>query len=174
MPALPRFVPALAAAAALALPPAGTANAQPNRLGEHSDWTAATFVEGGHKVCYAFTRPKRSEGAPAGRQAVMLTVTHRPAQRDAVTLTAGYTFPKDARVQVAVGPTTLQFYTADAAAAAMEAAAAIRAFRGGREAVAKGPGPGGRGTVTDAFSLAGFGAAYDAITRECPAGRGRR
>ncbi len=173
MPHQARLLPALAAIAALALPPAGGAHAQPSRLGEHGDWTAASTVEGGQKVCYAFTRPKRSEGAPAGRQAVMLTVTHRPAQRDAVILSAGYTFGPGATVRVAVGPTMLDFYTVAAAAAPRDAPATIRAFRGGREAVAKGPGPGGRGMVTDSFSLAGFGAALDAINRECPAGRGR-
>jgi invasion protein IalB len=178
MPSLPRLALALAATAALALPPtpsdAQPGAPRPNRLGEHGDWTAATFIEGGQKVCYAFSRPKKSDGAPPNRQPVMLTVTHRPAQRDAVILTSGYAYAAGAEVKVAVGPTTLDFYTAGTAAAARDGAAAIRAFRNGREAVARGPGPGGRGTVTDTFSLSGFGAAYDAISRECPAGQGRR
>jgi invasion protein IalB len=147
------------------------APAGPSRLGEHGAWTAATHVEGGQKVCYAFARPARSEPQ---RQNVMLTVTHRPSQRDAVILTAGHAYPANAGVKVSVGGRDLDFYTAGSAAAARDHAAAVRAFRNGREAVARGPGPNGRGTATDTFSLAGFGAAYDAISRECPAGGGRR
>jgi IMP dehydrogenase len=37
--------------------------------------------------------------------------------------------------------------------------------------VVRGPGAGGRGNANDQFSLAGFAAAYDAISRECPARR---
>ena len=48
-------------------------------------------------------------------------------------------------------------------------AALIAAFRGGREAVVRSPVPSGRGVVTDTFPLAGFSAAYEAISRECPA-----
>lgn len=156
--------------------PAGSAQAQqgqpqagaaaPRRLGEHGSWTAATHAENGQKVCYAFAKPSRSEPA---RQGVLLTVTHRPGQRDAVILTAGYRYAPGAEVKVSIGPTELPFYTAASAAAARDHAAAIRAFRNGREAVARGPGANGRGTVTDTFPLAGFGAAYDAISRECPA-----
>ena len=43
-------------------------------------------------------------------------------------------------------------------------------LRAGRDAVVQSPGP-GRGSVTDTFSLSGFTAAYEAISRECPAGR---
>jgi hypothetical protein len=74
---------------------------------------------------------------------------------------------------VNVGGTDLPFYTSGSIAAARDGAAAVRAFRGGREAVMKAPGANGRGTVSDTFPLAGFGAAYDAISKECPAG-GRR
>ena len=176
-PALPR-ARSLAAATGLAalllsaaLAPAAQAQQRPARLGDHGAWTAATLVEGGQKVCYAFTRPSRSDPA---RGEVMLTVTHRPGQRDTVVLTAGYAYPRDAEVKVSVGSTELDFYTAGPRAAARDKAAAIRAFRSGREAVARGPGPNGRGTATDVFPLNGFGAAYEAISRECPAGGARR
>lgn len=174
MRSLPRLVPLAAAAlllpaaAALAQQQAQQAAPRPQRLGEHGDWTAATYQENGQKVCYAFTRPKSSDGVP-NRQGVMLTVTHRPGQRDAVVLSAGYPYPRGAEVKVdVVGGADLDFYTAGSSAAARDSAAAIRAFKAGREAVATGPGPGGRGTARDSFSLSGFSAAYDAISRECP------
>ena len=34
--------------------------------------------------------------------------------------------------------------------------------------VIKGPGPQGKGATTDTFSLSGFSAAYEAISKECP------
>jgi invasion protein IalB len=49
----------------------------------------------------------------------------------------------------------------------------IGAFRRGRDAVARTTAPNGRGNVTDTFSLSGFTAAYEAISRACPARSGR-
>ncbi len=167
---LPLF---LSLAAALGLV-SGAAMAQqqqrPQALGTFQDWTAATHMEGGRKVCYAFTRASRSEGG-GSRQNVILTVTHRPQGRDQVALRAGYTYARNAEVSVTVGGTELDFYTAQDNAFARDGARAVTAFRGGAQAVAKGQGPQGRGTATDTFSLSGFTAAYEAISKECPAGR---
>jgi len=149
----------------------GAASAAPRALGSFQDWTAATHMEAGKKVCYAFTRASRSEGA-GNRQNVILTVTHRQQGRDQVALRAGYTYARNAEVEVKVGSNDLPFYTAQDNAFAREGAKAVAAFRNGASAVATGPGPQGRGTATDTFSLSGFSAAYDAISRECPpAGR---
>lgn len=168
-----RPVPRAALLVALLLVP-GLAAAQqprPQKLGEFQSWTAASFTEGGQKTCYAFARPSRSDG---NRQGVLLTVTHRQAARDTVTISAGYTFPRGAEPTVSVGGTDLAFYTSGSTAAARDGAAAVRAFRAGREAVMKAPGANGRGTVSDTFPLAGFSAAYEAISKECPPGGGAR
>ena len=163
---------------ALALWPAAEAAAQggPQRIGEFQAWTAATHAEGGQKICYAFTRATRSEGVPnRAPNNVLLVVTHRPKGRDQVALQSGYAYPRNAGgntdpVQVSVGGTNLGFYTAGGSAFARDNKAALAALKGGREAVARGPLPnGGRGQATDAFSLAGFSAAHEAISRECPA-----
>jgi invasion protein IalB len=154
----------LALLAAILLAPAAMAEqqARPRKLGEFQDWIAATYTEGGQKVCYAFARTKRS--------GVLLTVTHRPGARDTVTVTAGYTYPRNAEPTAVVGGTDLPFYTAGSTAAARDGAATVRAFRGGRDAVLRGPGANGHGTVSDSFSLSGFSAAYEAISKECPPG----
>lgn len=156
------------AAAALWLGAASPAQAQaqqrPQALGTFQDWTAATHQEGGRKVCYAFARA-------SNRQAAILTVTHRPQGRDQVALRSGHTYARNAEVEVTVGNTALDFYTAQDNAFAREGARAVAAFRAGAQAVAKGPGAQGRGTTTDTFSLSGFTAAYEAISKECPAGR---
>jgi invasion protein IalB len=146
------------------------AQAGPRALGTFQEWTAATYAESGKTVCYAFTRAAKTDGG-GSRQNVMLTVTHRPQGRDQVALRAGYTYARNAEVEVKVNNTELPFYTARDNAFAREGAKAVAAFKGGSEAVATGPGPQGRGKVTDTFSLSGFSAAYDAISKECPAGR---
>ena len=149
---------------------------QPRKLGDFQSWTAVTLGEGGQKICYAFARAARSEGVPnRPAQGVMLVVTHRPQGRDQVAMRAGYNYPRNADggdpVQVSVGGTALGFYTAQDSAFARDNRAAVAAFRNGREAVARGPGPNGRGQASDTFPLAGFGQAYDAISRDCPAAR---
>jgi invasion protein IalB len=149
----------------------GAAAAGPRALGSFQDWTAATHMEAGKKVCYAFTRASRTEGG-GNRQNVILTVTHRQQGRDQVALRSGYTYARNAEVELQVGGAELPFYTAQDNGFAREGAKAVAAFRGGASAVATGPGPQGRGRVTDTFSLSGFSAAYEAISRECPpAGR---
>lgn len=122
--------------------------------------------ESGQKVCYAFTRAARTDPA---RENVILTVTHRANGRDQVALSAAYAYPRNAAVTVTVGQRELPFYTGGNSAFARDGRAAVAAFRGGAQAVAKGPRAGGRGTATDTFNLSGFSAAYDAISRECPA-----
>ncbi len=154
----------------LALPAAAQpAPAQPRKLGQFQSWTAAVHTEAGHKICYAFARASKAEGVvnrPANQ--VLLTVTHRPQGRDAVALRAGYAYPRNAEVRVQVGSTEFTFYTSGTDGHARDGAAAVRAFRGGREVQARGAGPNNRGAASDTFALAGFAQAYDAISRECP------
>ncbi|MES2711489.1 MAG: invasion associated locus B family protein [Pseudomonadota bacterium] len=154
--------------ALLAWPVLAQTAAQPRRLGNFQDWTAAVHQERGQKVCYAFARASRSEPQRAG---VLLLVTHRPGSRDQVALRAGYAYPRNAEATVTVGDAPLRFYTNADSAFARDGRAAVAAFRNGREAAARGPAASGRGQVNDVFSMRGFSAAYDAITRECPVAR---
>ncbi|MBW6397055.1 invasion associated locus B family protein [Roseomonas sp. HJA6] len=161
----------ISALAALFVVPAVAQNS-PRRLGEFGQWTAAVHQEQGQKLCYAFTRASRMSHA---RTDVMLMVTHRGRTRNEVALAAGYIYPRNARVTVSVGREALPFQADGTAAFARDSQAAVAAFRRGSEAIARGPRRAGRsGTVTDTFSLRGFTAAYNAITRECPPRRGRR
>ena len=137
----------------------------PKSIGTFQDWEAATHTEGGQPVCYAFTRPKPA-GIVPGRGEVNLTVTQRPAMRDAVSISAGFAYATNAEVKVAAGATNLDFYTAQRSAFARSGAAAVAAFGRAPQAIAKSPGP--RGEVADIFSLKGFSAAYAAINKACP------
>jgi invasion protein IalB len=162
-------VPALAAVL-LAAPGLAQQRPDPARIGAFQSWTAASYQEGAQKVCYAFTRPARSAGAPANRGAATLTVTHRLGGRDQVAVSVGYSFARGAEALMAVGNQEFRAYVAQGTNAFFQnGAQLIAAFRNGREASVRASGPAGRGTVTDTFPLAGFTAAYDAISRECPA-----
>ncbi|WP_207537686.1 invasion associated locus B family protein [Sabulicella rubraurantiaca] len=153
---------------------AGPALAQnrPAALGEFQSWTAATHQEGGQKVCYAFARARSAEGA-GNREArnVMLIVTHRANGRDQVAARVGYSYARGAEPKLSIGSGEFPFYTSGDNAFARDGRAVVTALRGGRDAQLRGPGPNGRGTATDTFPLSGFSAAYEAISRECPAGR---
>ena len=163
LPAVAQTRNAAPAAAPAEKPAQGNAQAAagPQRLGTFGEWTAATHQEGSSKICYAFTRPDGNANA-------LLTVTHRPQGRDQVALRLGRAFPRNAEVTVDVGDKDLDFYTSGDNAFARDGRATVGAFRNGRDAVAKSPAANNRST-TDTFSLQGFSAAYDAISRECPA-----
>jgi invasion protein IalB len=162
------------AAPALAQQPA-----RPRKLGDFGAWTAATHTEAGHKVCYAFTRASRAEGVPNRAAAnVLLVVTHRNNGRDQVAVRVGYHYARNTDsaepVRLVIGTSELGFYSAGESAFARDNRAAVAALRAGREALARGPGPNGRGQASDLFSLTGFAQAYDSISRECPAPAPRR
>jgi len=138
------------------------------QLGKFDDWTAVTREEGGQTVCYAFTYPSASVPKLSGRSKPVLTVTERPSGRDAVAFSAGFTFASNAETNLQVEQSSLPFYTAGRFAFARDGEAAVAALRKGREATMRSPASRGA-QVSDTFSLSGFSAAYDAITKACPA-----
>jgi hypothetical protein len=138
----------------------------PKSIGVFEDWTAATNMEAGQTVCYAFTRAQSSNPALSGRGQVVLTVTDRSGGRDAVAISAGFAYAATAAVAVAIDQTMMEFYTAQRSAFARDGHAAALAFEKAGKVVAKSPGP--HGVVTDVFSLKGFSAAYAAMGKACP------
>ena len=154
-----------------AAPPAkAPAASAPKALGKFDDWTAAIHQEGGQKVCYAFTRAQNSTPAVSGRGDVVLTVTQRPAGRDAVALTAGFAYAPGVEVMVQIDQTGHPFYTAQRSAFSRQGPAAVTAMKTGRTIIARSPGP-NKAQVVDTFSLKGFPQAYAAIVKECPPSR---
>jgi hypothetical protein len=139
----------------------------PKALGKFDDWIAATHVEAGQTVCYAFTRPTSSTPAVSGRGDVVLTVTERSTGRDAVALSAGFAYAPNAAATLEIDQNKLDFYTAQRSAFSRDGHAAVAILEKGRQAVAHSPGPHNT-AVTDTFSLRGFSAAYAAIIKACP------
>ena len=148
--------------------PAVKSEPGPKQLGKFGDWIAATYQEAGRTVCYAFVPAKRSVPAVPKRGEVILTVTERPASRDIAAISTGFKYPKGATVVVQVDTVGLDFYTADGNAFARDGKAVVAAFQRGEQALARSPGPREGQTVVDTFSLNGFSAAYEAITKTCP------
>ena len=149
-------------------PPAAAENA-PKSIGTFGDWQAATHVEAGQTVCYAFTRAQSSTPALPGRGDVVLSVTERSSGRDAVAISAGFPYAANAAVKVQVDGVSLDdFYTAQRSAFARDGKVTVAAFIKGSTATARSPGP-KNGEVTDTFSLKGFEAAYSMINKTCPA-----
>ncbi|HBK05976.1 MAG TPA: hypothetical protein DDZ81_08930 [Acetobacteraceae bacterium] len=171
-----RFLSFLSLALLLALPAAAetkkpapaahSTSSGPKKIGDFGDWTAATHQEGGQPVCYAFTRAQSSAPALSGRGAVILTVTERASGRDAVAIEAGLTYAANATVTVQVDQTGLEFYTSGRNAFGRDGKAAVAAFGKAARVIARSPAP---KEVTDTFSLKGFGDAYKAIIKACPA-----
>jgi hypothetical protein len=149
--------------------PASTAKPNaPKLIGKFQDWKAATHVEAGQTVCYAFTTAQSSVPAMTGRGDVNLTVTQRPqATRDAVAISAGFAYPANATVAVQVEAVSMDFYTAQRSAFARDGKVAVQAFLKGKQVLARSPGP-KDASVLDQFSLRGFNAAYAAINKACP------
>jgi hypothetical protein len=146
--------------------------AQPRTLGTFDDWTAAVTGSGAGQICYAVTTAKSSRPSGLARQGQpTLTVAHRGASRDEVTVRSGFAHAANATLNLRIAGTTLPFYTDANGAYARDRRGAVAALRRGAEAVAESPAPRGtQGTVADTFSLRGFSAAYERISQEC---RGR-
>lgn len=147
-------------------PAHAAASAAPKEIGKFEDWIAATHQESGQTVCYAFVRAQSSSPTLPNRGSVILTVTERPSLRDTVAIDAGFTYAANANVTVQVDQTGLEFYTSGRNAFARDGKAAVAAFSKGARAIARSP---AAKEVTDTFSLKGFGAAYAAIVKACPA-----
>ena len=142
---------------------------KPTLIGSWGDWRAATHRAAGTTVCYAYTRAAASNVRLPGRGDVVLTVTDRQGSpRDAVALSAGFTYPPGSSVDVTAGTVRMAFYTAQRSAFARSGTEAVRAFGSATQASARSPAPRGR-LVTDLFSLRGFADAHAAIDRACPA-----
>lgn len=161
----------LLAISLLTLLPAAALAAGPSPLGpnggKHGDWTAATFGSGDAKICYAFTTAQSSKPSLKSRGKVMLTITNRKGSNNEVSLTAGYDYPKNAKVQITVGTKSFDFYSSKNVAFTASGKDAVAAFQAGNSAIATGTGPQGK-PVVDQFSLAGFSDAEKAISTACP------
>ena len=146
--------------------------AQARVIGEHRQWITFEFDEEGNRVCYMASRPVKEEGNYTRRGDVYALVTHRPALGSfgVVSFVAGYTFRENEPVTVVIdGDQRFTLFSVDDNAWAEDAddPRLVDAMKAGVELVVQGTSS--RGTLTtDTYSLLGFTAAFNEISRSCP------
>ena len=149
--------------------PAGAAEQD---LGTFGAWRSHTFVEGDHRVCSMWSQPTSARGNYTRRGEIFSFVTHRPAEnaRDKVSFEMGYDIELGRGLKVRIDDKA-EFSLVTSGSTAwseqVEASRAmIRSMKAGIEMVVTGVST--RGTeTTDTYSLAGFTAAYGAISKAC-------
>jgi len=150
------------------------AQGQPRKLSSHRDWDAFTRAENGEKTCYITSTPTRSRASRRGarRGLIFISVSHRPAfgVKDEVQVDVGYPLRQgsEARLQVD-GKRAYQFFTEGSGAWAYDPkddSSLVTAMKAGVNLVVRATSQRGTNT-TDTYSLRGFTAAYNAITRAC-------
>ena len=161
----------LIAAVTTVFGPAVAAHAQQRTLGTFGSWTAVVDGSGAKKQCYIGSAPKSSEGKYTKRDPVHVLVTHRPADkvRGEFSVTAGYTYKAGKEVEARIDGRTFKLFSRADNAWAQDSRgdrALVAAMKAGSELIIRGTSS--RGTLTtDAYSLAGFTAAMQAIDKAC-------
>ena len=136
------------------------------------NWNAETYVENKNKkTCHIWSRPIKKRGKYRKRGDVALYVTHRPWSKvkNQVSVLAGYTYKKDSEPRALIGGAKFLFFTEKDVAwlqTAEQDRALVNAMRRGRTMTLDGLSS--RSTrTTDIYSLTGFSAAHNAISKAC-------
>jgi hypothetical protein len=151
------------------------AQSKPRLLGSYRDWDAMVgSMPDGSKTCYMISTPKRSAASKkdAVRGQIYMTVTHRPkfGVMGEVNAVVGYPIRRGSEASISVdGKHHFRFFTEGSGAWAYDPrddAAAVAAMKAGVNLTVKASSQRGTDT-TDTYSLSGFTAAYNAISKAC-------
>ncbi|WP_374763192.1 invasion associated locus B family protein [Yunchengibacter salinarum] len=144
-------------------------------IGSFRDWDAIQSVnDKGQKTCYILSSPKDTEISRSGarRGDIYMTVTHRPAYEvtGEVNVVVGYPLRAGSEMSVSVdGKHSFRLFTEGNGAWTYDPqddADLVKRMKAGLKLVARGVSH--RGTRTaDTYSLSGFTAAYNAISKAC-------
>lgn len=163
-----------AAAAFVALvSQAAIAQNAPQLIDVYGKWEAYSYSEKGKKVCYIGSQPTSAKGDYTQRGKIYVMVTHRPALKlfNEVSFITGYTYEKDSDVDLRIDSKSFKLFTYEDSAWAVngeEDRKLVSAMKAGSNMVVVGNSS--RGTkTTDTYSLSGFTAAYNAISKACDA-----
>jgi len=150
----------------------GGVNAQtPYSLGSYTDWNVWELDEGGQKICYIVSEPKKQAGnyTRRGKPAVLVTRRPTPNVTDEVSVQPGYTYLEGSSVNLAVGPNQFTLFTRGAHAWTKnesEDQELIDVMKRGETMVVEGESIKNT-TSTDTYSLLGFTKAYNAMVAAC-------
>lgn len=145
----------------------------PKLIDVFGKWEAYTYSEDGQKVCYMGSQPISAKGNYTKRGKIYVMVTHRPALKllNEVSFITGYTYKPGSDVDLRIDSKKFKLFTHDDSAWAVnseEDRKLVRSMKAGSKMVVVGYSS--RGTkTTDTYSLSGFTAAYNAISKACNA-----
>ncbi|MHA1544068.1 MAG: invasion associated locus B family protein [Alphaproteobacteria bacterium] len=141
-------------------------------LGSYRDWDALVLNrDAGEKKCYMISMPKSKQPSSVTHGDVYIIVTHRPRRKitDEVNLVVAYNFKTGSEVRGTIGSSRYTLFTEGYKAwnyDQREDTKMVNGMKRGNTLVMNATSS--RGTSTSyRFSLAGFTAAYNAITKEC-------
>ena len=153
---------------------AGGAAAQdynPQLIGEYRDWAAWVNGSGGGKTCFIASKPKTTSPKGVNRGEIYFYVTHRPSRgiKGEVAVRIGYPFSKQNEGIIRIGSREFALrFDGDRGwpTPASEDPRVVNAMKAGAKMTVRGISA--RGTKTsDSYSLLGFTAAYNAMTKAC-------
>jgi len=155
------------------------AASKPEHIGTFSEWSAFFDGNGANRECYIISLPKKEEGKYTRRDDTYTVVTHRLKDKtfNQVSIEAGYTYKEGSEVDVDIDGKTFKLFTtyregsntkvgSNAWAYVGGDAGLVLAMKAGAKMIVKGTSS--RGTLTtDTYSLSGFTAAFNAISKAC-------
>lgn len=174
-PVLHLFAGSLALLWGLAAGGAALAEDKIDLIGGFNDWDAFTMRKSdGEKLCYMVSTPKSTKASKANvlRGDIYVIVTHRPKVkvRDQVNVVAGYPYKEKSETTATIdGKTRFTLFTEGDGAwlfTSKDDSNMVKAMRRGKGMVVTGISSRGT-TTTDYYSLSGFTAAHNAMSRTC-------
>ncbi len=141
-------------------------------LGTHKDWTAVKVSENGQTYCYMISAPQDTNPKGVRRGAINFFVSKVPSTKATeINVQMGYPLAEKSSgssLSARIGSTDIGFTTQhqDGWAPAGKVNSLISAMKKGSKMTVKGKSRRGTNT-TDVYSLSGFTAAYNAISKAC-------
>lgn len=138
-------------------------------VSSHGNWHVFSVQKGGEKVCYIASEPTKSTGTFSNRGTPYLLVTSRNAKTDEVSVSSGYGYKVDSKVQIEVDNTKFDLFTKEDVAWAYDSAQdaqIVTAMKKGSRITVRGTSP--KDTFSlDTYSLSGVTAAYNKMKASC-------
>ncbi len=140
-------------------------------IGAFGEWEAFHAGDGKTKICYMASTPISDKGKYKKRGPIQFFVTHQPAAKikHEINIVNGYDFRNKSTVTVHISRKRFSLFTRGDSAWAKSTkteSEMVTAMQKRSRMIVYGRS--NRGTRTrDTYSLSGFSAAYDAITKEC-------
>jgi invasion protein IalB len=170
-----------APAAGAPAPSGDAASDQPRKLADDTDWQALAIGAGEDRTCYAALKvPPAADGREGdaaearNRGRPQLFVTHRPGRNmlNVVSYFASYAVRPDGDIDLDFGTARFRLFTQAGIDGAWSGSAdldlrIVDAMKAGSSVTARGTDAAGN-EMAETFSLMGFTAALQRITRECP------